>query len=160
MLEDPTFWVAVAFIAFVVLAARPVSGALFGALDARAERIRAEIEQAQALREEAQKTLAEYKRKQRDAVKEAEEILDHAKIEAKRLREWAERDLGAALKRREQAAMEKIAQAETQALQEVRDQAIEVALAATAQLISENLGKERSERLIDESIRELSGKLH
>ncbi|MEE9209639.1 MAG: F0F1 ATP synthase subunit B [Kiloniellales bacterium] len=160
MLEDPTFWVAVAFIAFVVLAARPVSRALFGALDARAERIRAEIEQAQALREEAQKTLAEYKRKQRDAVKEAEEILDHAKIEAKRLREWAERDLGAALKRREQAALEKIAQAETQALQEVRDRAIEVALAATARLISENLGKERSERLIDESIRELSGKLH
>ena len=61
---------------------------------------------------------------------------------------------------REQAAMEKIAQAEAQALQEVRDRAIEVALAATAQLISENLGKERSERLIDESIRELSGKFH
>jgi F-type H+-transporting ATPase subunit b len=160
MLEDPTFWVAVAFIAFVVLAARPVSRALFAALDARAARIRAEIEEAQALREEALKTLAEYKRKQRDALKEAEEILDHAKIEAKRLRERAERDLGAALERREQAALEKIAQAETQALQEVRDQAIEVALAATAELIAESLDKERSARMIDEAIRELSGKLH
>ncbi len=160
MLEDPTFWDADAYVAFVVLAARPVSRALFGALDARAERIRAEIEQAQALREEAQKTLAEYKRKQRDALKEAEAILDHAKVEAARLGEQAERDLRAALERREQAAMETIAQAEAQALQEVRDRAIEMALAATAQLISENLGKERSERLIDESIRELSGKLH
>jgi F-type H+-transporting ATPase subunit b len=160
MLEDPTFWVAVAFVAFVVLAARPVTRALFGALDARAERIRAEIEEAQALREEAQKTLAEYKRKQRDALKEAEDILEHAKVEAMRLREQAERDLEAALERRAQAAMEKIAQAEAQALQEVRDRAIEVALAATAKLISENLDKKRSDEMVDRAIRDLPGKLH
>ncbi len=160
MLEDPTFWVAIAFAAFVILAAKPITGALFGALDARAERIRAEIEEAQALREEAQKTLAEYKRKQRDALKEAEAILDHAKVEAARLGEQAERDLEAALERREQAAVEKIAQAEAQALQEVRDQAIEMALAATAKLISDNLDKGRADEMVDQAIRDLSGKLH
>ena len=159
MLQDPTFWVAVAFLAFVVLAARPVFRALTGALDARSARIRAEIEEAQALREEAQKTVAEFKRKQHDALKEAEQILDHAKVEAERLRKRAERDLEAALERREQAAMDKIAQAETQALQDVRDQAIEVALVATAKLISENLGPERSGAMIDQAIRDLSGKL-
>jgi F-type H+-transporting ATPase subunit b len=160
MLEDPTFWVAVAFLAFVALAARPVSGALTGALDARSARIRAELEEAQALREEAQKTVAEFKRKQRDAIKEAERILDHAKVEAGRLRERAERDLEAALERREQAALDKIAQAEAQALQEVRDMAIEVALLATARLIAENLDPERSGAMIDRAIRELSGNLH
>ncbi len=160
MLEDPTFWVAIAFAAFVILAAKPITGALFGALDARAERIRAEIEEAQALREEAQKTLAEYKRKQRDALKEAEAILDHAKVEAARHGEQAARDLEAALERREQAALEKIAQAEAQALQEVRDQAIEMALAATAKLISDNLDKGRAEAMVDQAIRDLSGKLH
>ena len=160
MLEDPTFWVAVAFICFVVLAARPVSRALTSALDARSNRIRTEIEEAQALREEAQKTVAEFQRKQRDALKVAEQILDHAKIEAKRLRERAERDLETALQRREQAALDKIAQAEAQALQEVRDQAIEVALVATAKLISENLGPDRSGEMIDRAIRNLSGKLH
>jgi F-type H+-transporting ATPase subunit b len=160
MLEDPTFWVAVAFLAFVALAARPVSGALTGALDARSARIRAELEEAQALREEAQKTVAEFKRKQRDAIKEAERILDHAKVEAGRLRERAERDLEAALERREQAALDKIAQAEAQALQEVRDRAIEVALLATAKLIAENLDPERSGAMIDRAIRELSGNLH
>ena len=159
MLQDPTFWVAVAFLAFVVLAARPVFRALTGALDARSARIRAEIEEAQALREEAQKTVAEFKRKQHDALKEAEQILDHAKVEAERLRKRAERDLEAALERREQSAMDKIAQAETQALQDVRDQAIEVALVATAKLISENLGPERSGAMIDQAIRDLSGKL-
>jgi len=71
MLEDPTFWVAIAFLTFVALAARPVARALTGALDARSARIRAEIEEAQALREEAQKSVAEFKRKQRDALKEA-----------------------------------------------------------------------------------------
>lgn len=160
MLEDPTFWVAVAFVLFVVLAARPVSRALTGTLDARSQRIRAEIEEAQALREEAQKTVAEFQRKQRDALKEAEQILDHAKVEAKRLREQAERDLETALRRREQAAMDKIAQAEAQALQEVRDQAIDVALIATAKLISENLDPQRSGEMIDRAIRDLSGKLH
>ncbi len=160
MFEDPTFWVAVAFLVFVVLAARPVSGALAGALDARSARIRSELEEAQALREEAQKTVAEFKRKQHDALKEAELILDHAMVEAKRLRERSERDLEAALERREQAALDKIAQAEAQALQEVRDQAIEVALMATAKLIAENLGQERSGAMIDQAIRDLSGKLH
>ncbi len=160
MLEDPTFWVAIAFAAFVILAAKPITRVLFGALDARAERIRAEIEEAQALREEAQKTLAEYKRKQRDALKEAEAILDHAKVEAARLGEQAVRDLEAALERREQAAVEKIAQAEAQALQEVRDQAIEMALAATAKLIADNLDKGRADEMVDQAIRDLSGKLH
>jgi F-type H+-transporting ATPase subunit b len=160
MLQDPTFWVAVAFLCFVVLAARPVSRALSGALDARSSRIRNELNEAQALREEAQKTVAEFKRKQRDALKEAEQILDHAKIEAKRLAERAERDLEAALERREQAALDKIAQAEAQALQEVRDQAIDVALMATAKLLADNLGPERSGAMIDRAIRDLPGKLH
>ncbi len=160
MLQDPTFWVAVAFLVFVVLAARPVSAAVAGALDARSARIRTELEEAQALREEAQKTVAEFKRKQRDALKEAEQILDHAKVEAKRLSERAERDLEVTLERREQAALDKIAQAEAQALQEVRDRAIEVALVATAKLIEENLGPERSGAMIDRAIRDLSGRLH
>jgi len=85
---------------------------ILGGRCARSSRIRNELDEAQALREEAQKTVAEFKRKQRDALKEAEQILDHAKIEAKRLAERAERDLEAALERREQAALDKIAQAD------------------------------------------------
>ncbi len=153
MFEDPTFWVAVAFLVFVVLAARPVSGALAGALDARSARIRSELEEAQALREEAQKTVAEFKRKQHDALKEAEQILDHAMVEAKRLRERSERDLEAALARREQAALDKIAQAEAQALQEVRDQAIEVALVATAKLIGVELPPEQLRDAVEDALR-------
>ena len=160
MLEDPTFWVAVAFVVFVVFAGKPVTRAIFGALDARAARIGSEIENAQTLREEAQKLLAEYKRKQRDALKEAEEIVAHAKTEAGRVREHAEQDIEAALKRREQMAMDKIAQAEAQALQQVRDQAVDVARAATAELIAANLDQAKSAALVEQSIKELPDKLH
>jgi F-type H+-transporting ATPase subunit b len=162
MFADPTFWVAVAFIIFVALAIKPlgVHRQMFTALDKRGQRIGKEIEEAEALREEAQKLLADYKRKQRDAVKEAEEIVAHAKAEAGRLREQAQKDLEASLQRREQAAMEKIAQAEAQALQEIRNQAVDVALAATARLISDNLDQAKAASLVDEAIGDLSGKLN
>lgn len=160
MLESAEFWVAVAFVLFVVLAYRPVSRQVVAGLDARSERIRAEIGEAEALREQAQKLLAEYKRKQRDALKEAEAIVEHAQAEARRVRVQAEKDLEAALARREQAALDKIAQAEAHALREVHNQAVDVALSATARLIAENLDKERSEALVGQAIRDLSGKLH
>ena len=160
MFSSPSFWVAVAFVIFIAAVFRPLSRAVAGALDARGERIRAEIEEAQALREEAQTLLAEYKRKQRDALKEAEDIIEHAKSEAARPREQAEHDLRVALQRREQAAMDKIVQAEASALQEVREQAVDVALAATAKLIESNLDAERSNAMVEQAIRDLSDKLH
>jgi len=162
MLESPTFWVAVAFVIFIGLAIKPlaVHRQLFSALDKRGTRIGKEIDEAEALREEAQKLLADYKRKQRDAVKEAEEVVAHAKAEAARLREQAQKDLEVSLQRREQAAMEKIAQAEAQALKEIRNQAVDVALAATAHLIVENLDRAKAASLVDEAIGDLSGKLN
>lgn len=160
MWESPEFWVAMAFLVFMMAAALPVKRALVSALDARSERIRSDIDEAQALREEAQKTLAEYKRKQRDALKEAEEIIAHAKVEAGRLREQAQRDMEASLQRREQSALEKIAQAETQALQDVRSQTVDLALAATAKLLTDNLNKQRSDAMIEQAIQDLAGKLH
>jgi F-type H+-transporting ATPase subunit b len=160
MLEDPTFWVAAAFVIFIAAVGKKGVAAINGALDARGAAIGAEIEEAEKLREEAQHLLAEYKRKQRDALGEAEEILDHAKLEAQRLTAQAEKDIEAALRRREQAALDKIAQAEAKALQEVRDQAVEVAMAAAAKLLRSNLDNEGLNALVDDSIGNLSQKLN
>ncbi len=159
MFSSPEFWVAVAFVIFVAVAIRPLSRQIIAALDARSARIGTEIEEAQALREEAQKLLAESKRKHRDAIKESEEILAHAKVEAERLREQAQADMDAALRRREQSAMDKIAQAEVNALRDVRNQAVEVALAATTRLIVANLDREKHADIIDQSIRSVADKL-
>jgi len=160
MWEDPEFWVAIAFVIFVVAVFKPIRQLATAALDARGARIKTEIENAQSLREEAQKLLAEYKRKQRDALGEAQEMLDHAKIEAARLRTQAEQDLEAALRRREQMAMDKIAQAEAQALQDVREQAVDVAMAATRALLAANMDDKRSTALVTQAIRDLPGKLN
>lgn len=159
MFESPEFWVALAFVVFVAAVYRPASRAILSALDKRAETIKQQIDEAQSLRDEAQKTLAEYKRMQRDAVKQAEEILDNAKHEAEVLRAQAEKELEAQLKRREQLAMEKIAQAEAEALSEVRNQAVDLAIAATAKLLNERLEPEKADALVDQTIKELPGKL-
>lgn len=130
------------------------------ALDGRAGRIRSELEEAQRLREEAQSALATYQRRHRDAMKEAEEIIAHARDEAERQRERTLADLDESLKRREAMAMDRIAQAEAAALAEVRNTAIDVAIAATRTVLADQLDKAQSAALIDRAIEELPGKLH
>jgi len=158
--QDPSFWAATAFVAFVALTFKPIGKVLGGALDNRSEKIRQELEDAARLREEAQKALADYKRKQSEASKEAEELLEHTEVEAARLRVQAEQDLVAALKRREQAAVEKIAQAEAKAILEVRNQAVEIAMAATNRLLVESVDEAKSSVLIQDAIGDLKDKLH
>jgi len=158
-LTNPTLWVAVALVIFLGLVFWKGFRPMLQALDARAERIRAEIDEAQELREEAQKTLAEYKRKQRDAMKEAEEIVDNAEAETKRMRERAERDLEESLERRERQAMEKIEQAEQSAVREVRNQAVSVAMIAARQLMEKSIDKDKAEEMIQASIDDLPKRL-
>ena len=161
MFQDPTFWAAVAFVILLaILFYFKVHKQMLGQLDARAARIKDHLDEAQTLREEAQKTLADYQRKQREAITETEQIIEHAKEEAQRLREQAEADLQHALARRREAAEEKIAQAEAAALKEVRNKAIDVAMAATAKLLAEEVKPAQAQALIDESIEDLSEKLN
>lgn len=158
--HDPTFWVAVSFVLFVGLTFKPIKNALTGGLDARTDKIRQELEEAARLREEAQKMLADYKRKQSEMSREAEDLLEHAKVEAARLREQAEEDLQAAMKRREQAAVERISQAETKALEEVRNQAVEIAIAATGRILRDSIDDTKAAALVQQSIAELKQKIH
>ncbi len=160
MLSSPEFWVAVAFVIFVAAVFVPVKRALFSALDARGEAIRSEIDNAQALRVEAQIVLAEYRRKQRDALKEVDQILGQAKQQAGYLRVQAQKELESALQRREQDALENIARAESQALEDVRNRAVDVAMAATAAVIAGQLNKRRANAMIDQAIQDLPEHLH
>lgn len=160
LLAKPELWVAVAFVAFFVVVWKPLRSALIGGLDARAERIKKELEEAQRLREEAQGMLAEFQRKQRDAIQEADAIVARAKSEAERLQREAKAKLEADLKRREEQALQRIAQAEQAATHEVRAAAVEVALTATRALLEQKLDEGAQARLIEEAIRELPGKLN
>ena len=159
-LHEPEFWVAVAFVILVGLAGKKIVDAVGRMLDERGAKIRAELEEAERLRAEAEKLLADYQRKQREALRDAEAILGAAREEAARLRKEAEASLEAHLKRRERAAVEQIAQAEAHAVAAVRNRAIELAIGAAKLALAESLDAVRAGALIDQSLADLEKRLH
>lgn len=156
----PEVFLLLALIATFAVVWRPAKRAVLGLLDGRADKIRAELDNANRLKEEAQATLAGYQRRQRDALEEAERIVEHARQEADRLRKQAVLALEEQLQRREAQAMERIAQAERAAAAAVRDAASDAAIAAARQVIADTLDTGAAARLIDDAIGELPGKLN
>lgn len=160
MFTDPTFWTAVAFVVFVALVAKPIGQRATQALDARAERIQKELDEAEKLREEAQQLLAKYQRMQRDAKEEAEQIVKHAREEAERIRRNGEKKIEEALQRRERQAMDRIRQAELQAEARVRAHAVDVAMTATEEVLREQVTGSKATAMIDDAIGRLPNKLN
>ncbi|MBB4285673.1 F0F1 ATP synthase subunit B [Roseospira goensis] len=152
-------WVLAAFLIVVGFVWWKTQGKVTGALDGRADRIRSKLDEARTLREEAQALLAEYEQKHKDALKTADEIVEHARVEAERLRTQAAADLEATIARRETQAEERIAQAEAQAVREVRAQMVDVAVAAAERLIAERMDERRQADLVDAAIRDLPTQL-
>lgn len=160
ILQNPHTWVYVGLLIFVVLIGPKLWKALSTILDQRALKIKADMDEAQKLKDEAQALLAEYQRKQRDAMREADDIIANAKSLASRQIKEAAEKLEQSLARREKASLEKIAQAEAQALAEVRREAVDVATAAAAKLIQSQLDGAKAGALIDQAIAEVGKKLH
>jgi len=160
ILHNPHTWVYVGLAIFVVLVGPKIWKALATMLDQRSLKIKADLDEAQKLKDEAQALLAEYQRKQRDAMREAEDIIANAKsLAGRQIKEAAEK-LEQNLARREKASLDKIAQAEAQALAEVRREAVDVATAATAKLIQSQLDGAKGSALVDQAIAEVGKKLH
>lgn len=161
MLETDTFWALVGLILFfVIIVAVGAPRRILGALDARTARIRAELDETRKAREEAQALLAEYQRRRRDAEAEAETIVEEARREARRLTDEANAKLRDMVDRRTKAAEAKIAQAEAQALTEVRDRATDVAIAAAGDLLAKALGPDATDRMVAQSIETVRQRLN
>lgn len=158
--EEPTFWVMIAFVIFVGAIAKPFWRFVTTSLDKRSRTIAEQIAESSRLRDEAQELLASFKRKQRKAESEAEEIAKRARAEADRQGEQATADLEKSIKRRQQMALDRIAQAEAEAVDEVRAQAIDVALDATRRILADTVKGKKADTLIDAAIEELPDKLH
>ena len=152
-------WVAVGFVVFVALVWRKVGAALGGMLDERSEKIRSELKEAAALRDEALEELQTYKRLHREAAEEAKIILQSAEATAQRIRETAENKAIAAVKRREQQADAKIKAAEASMVAELRERAASLAAATATEIIASELDKEASLALVDNAAAEI-GKLN
>ena len=158
--NNPEFWVLVSFVVFLVALFKPIKKMLTSKLDGRAEAIKSELDEAQRLREEAQHTLAEYQRKQRDALKEAEGIIAEAREEAVRIEKAAAHRTEELLARREQQALDMIAAAEAQALSDVRGMAADVAIEATQTLLTHAAQGDGGDALVDQAIQDLPSKLN
>ena len=159
-MHDAEFWVLIAFVIAMAFLIYKTTGMVTGTLDARAAKIKAELDQAQALRDEAQAKLAEYQLKQRDALKDAEGIVAHAKAEAERIAAQGAKDLDAAIERRRKQAVEKIALEEAKAVADVRNSAVDLAIGAVRRVLAQDLDESRKSALIDDAIANLPPTLH
>ena len=161
LLQEPELWVGVGFVMVVALLLYVGAPKLVGGmLDARSAAIRAELEEARRLREEAQALLEGYQSKAASAEKEAETIVVEARAEAERFAAESRATLKTLIERRAQSAQEKIAQAEAAALAEIRTLAADAATAAAQKLILARLDEKRAGALIAESIKALPTKLN
>ncbi len=159
--SDPTFWVAGSFTVFVLLLLwKGVHKQIGTMLDARAEEIRAQIEEAKSLRSEAEEMLHDYQRKQRDAEKEAADILARAEEDAKIMTDAAKGDIATMVERRTKAAEEKIAQAEASAVKEVQATAVDVAVNAATAVLADTLKGKAGKELANAAIEDVETKLH
>ena len=136
MFEDPEFWVLLAFVIFIgVLVRFGVPKMALSALDERSARIKQALDEAQRLRSEAQAVLAQYQQKRAEAEKEAQAIIVSARVEAERLAGEAKGKVEEFVARRTKMAESKIAQAEAQALADVRAAAADAAVAAAEKIL-------------------------
>ena len=161
LLQEPELWVGVGFIMVVGLLLYVGAPKLVGGmLDARSAAIKAELNEAQRLREEAQALLEGFKQKAAGAEREAEAIVVEARAEAERFAIESRETLKSLIARRAQSAQDKIAQAEAAALAEIRSLAADAATAAAQKLIVARLDEKRTGALIAQSIEDLPAKLN
>ena len=160
-LGNTDFIVLLAFLGFIgVLIKLKVPGLLGGLLDKRAEGIRSELDEARALREEAQTVLASYERKQKEVQEQAERIIAAAREDALLAAEQAKEELQLSIARRLAAATDQIASAQAAAVKEVRDQAIAIAVTAAGNVLAKQMTDAKGNKMIDDAIEVVEAKLH
>ena len=161
MFTEPETWVAIAFvILMVVFGYLGIHRTVLSALDKRSERIKAELDDARRLKEEAAKLLGEYKARRASAEREAEEIVSNAKAEAERIAVEAKAKMEDFVARRTRSAESKIALAEAQALADVRAAAAEAAVAAASTILSQSVKGEVADDLLEKGIQDVRAKLN
>ncbi len=160
-LNNTDIVVGIGFVLFIgILIYYKVPGMLITRLDARSVRIKAELDEARALREEAQSLLASYERKQKEIQAQAEEIVTAARSEAEKSVVAAKEDIRKSVARRLRTATEQIEAAEQAAVRQIRDRAVTIAVAAAAEVMRERISKHDADALIDSSIAEVGKRLH
>jgi F-type H+-transporting ATPase subunit b len=161
MFYEPEFWVAVAFVILMaVFAYLGIHRTVLQTLDHRSERIKAELDDARRLKEEAAKLLAEYEARRASAEREAQDIIASARADAERIAAEAKAKMEDFVARRTKTAESKIALAEAQALADVRAAAADAAVAAASTILSQSVKGQTADELLAKGIAEVRAKLN
>ena len=161
MFLEPEFWVAVAFVILMAIFAYVgVHRTVLKALDHRSERIKAELDDARRLKEEAAKLLAEYQARHASAEGEAQDIITNARAEAERIAAEAKTKMEDFVARRTKTAESKIALAEAQALADVRAAAADAAITAASTILTQSVKGPVADDLLAKGIAEVRQKLN
>lgn len=157
LLQDSTFWFAVSFVIFLVVAIPLGAKPIAAVFDGYAQKIRAELEEAVRLRQEAEALLTDAKKRQQQARHDAEDILKQASEQAALVRVQAQKDLEAALKRREAQASDHLRMLEEQATDEIRSYAASRALKAAEALLQSQFSAAEDKGLIETQTKQIKG---
>jgi F-type H+-transporting ATPase subunit b len=161
MFSDPEFWVAVAFVILIgVFVYYGIHRTVLKSLDHRSDRIRAELDDARRLKDEAAKLLAEYQARHAKAEAEAQDIIAFAKAEAERIAVEAKAKMEDFVARRTKTAESKIALAEAQAVADVRSAAANAAVTAASTILSQSVKGQVADDLLAKGIAEVRQKLN
>jgi F-type H+-transporting ATPase subunit b len=152
---EPRNWVIIAFVLFFAIFGRKLWSVLAAMLDDRGAKVRAELEEAARLRQEAEAMLRDAEARRAEALRDAQALIEGTKSEAGRVTAAAAAEAEAAARRREQMAVDRISAAEKAAVDQVRLTAVEVATSAARQVIAEGLSADADSHLIDTAIMQL-----
>lgn len=154
---DPTFWLAISFVIFIAVAAKPAFKAIAAMLDKRAQLIEERLEEARKLKEEAVEMRAQAERAQHNAIEEAARIIEYAKKDAEKIRELGVTSLEKAIEKKKLVVEQRIHAAQDKALNDIKGQTANIAYQAANKLIDENYTSKDDDTLIDDTIHNLSG---
>ena len=158
--HNSDIWFVFSFVIFIGVLYKFGLPALNAMLDQRIEDIKKDLEEAENLRVEAQEMLAQYQRKHRDAVQEAQQILTNARENAASFRKQAEAELNAVMERREQQLEERLERMQQNAVNEIQSYAADLAMNAATQIIVEKLDKKTNAKLVEEAISDVGTNIH
>ena len=155
MLSDPQFWVAIAFVIFVIAVFKPVRKILSSSLDNKIQEIKNSIEEAEDLKNDTQIILSDIKKRQNEVQKEIKEIHENAKVKIKNLESLAEEKLTDQISKKEVLAKAKIDQMSKDTKTLIQQSLSKTAIQATIIIIEKKLNQEEKQNLINQSIKEL-----
>lgn len=155
MVESTLFWTGLSFLVLLVVIWKYVVPVLGGLLTERKNRIQGDIDKAEALREEAQKALAEYEKQLKTSRKEAQNIVANAKNEAEKIIQTKTAELERDLAKRSEDARVQIEQAKAKAMRDVRQEVTDLAITAAERILTQEVDNKKATKITDELLKEV-----